>query len=116
MGGFAFGIPALFIGISSTLIGGAFLVGAFIDVVNNGGVSESHRKIPTALYTLTASVIMDMVLLKCAWAAPTDLLYFQSNDIPSVILAASFVLVIITMILVRKNSGPGTGLARIIRN
>jgi len=109
--GFDFGIPALFIAISSTLVGGAFLIAALLDVVRQGG-SRVGWNMPTAFYVLTSVVLMDMLALACLWAGPTDLLYSQSNYGSPIFLGASFLFIITTVILVRKRSGPGTGIIR----
>src|SRR6266700_3102799 len=104
--GFDFGIPALFIAISSTLVGSGVIVAALREFVREG-LSKAHWNIPTALYVLASAVAMDILALACLWASPPDLLYFQSNYGSPIFLVASFALVITTMFLAAKRSGPG---------
>jgi hypothetical protein len=88
---------------------GAFLIAALLDVLRQAG-SRVGWNMPTAFYVLTSAVLMDMLALARLWAGPTDLLYSRSNYGSPIFLGAGFVFIITNVILVRKRSGPGTGI------
>jgi hypothetical protein len=112
MGGLAFGIPARLISLSSILFGGASLLASLLDVIRQGG-GGIYRRIPMALYTLTAAVAFDMALLNWLGSPPSESLFIQSKAFPSLLIAWSSAFLIVTVILLRAKSGPGVGPLRI---
>jgi hypothetical protein len=109
MGGLAFGIPALFIGISSVLFGGPSLLASLLDVIRQGG-GGIYRRIPKAFYTFAAAVILDMELLNWLWySGPPRSLFVHSKFFFSLILVGSCAFLVITLFLLLGKSGPGVG-------
>jgi hypothetical protein len=106
MGGFAFGVPTTFISLSSVVMGAIFLTAALIDLSRKRR-SGVHRRIPKALYTFAAAVILDMALMGWLGSGPFESLFIQSKSFPSLLIAGSCSLLIITVLLLRTKSGPG---------
>jgi hypothetical protein len=99
MQGLNFGLPALLIGLSSTLVGGCFLLAAFSDVRSRGAT----RDIPAAFYTMLVAVVLDFVLPRCLWSGPGEMLY----ELCKLIFATNIGFLIATLVLARKIAVPG---------
>jgi hypothetical protein len=100
LSGFAL-IPLQFIAICSSLLGFFFVLIAWTDVAS-AQVTNSHGRIPIALYTFTASVLLDMAGLVCGFTISHDL----PDDRP-LLLVAAFVFLVISMVFVRRDPWPG---------
>lgn len=117
MEGFDFGIPALFLTYSTIGLGAMFMAAAWIEIVidrSNG----THWRIPTALYTFAASIGVEL-------AAPivlSHLPYYMTGRevlglklvacIWSCFLIASFMLLLVTLALARREVRP---IGRVVR-
>ena len=117
MEGFDFGIPALLLTYSTIGLGAIFVIAAWLNVIierSNG----MHWRIPAALYTLTASIGVEL-------AGPivlSHLPYYLTDRevlgcklvawIWSCFLTGSFMLLLVTVALAHREVGPG---GRIVR-
>jgi hypothetical protein len=107
----AFYLPALFVTVGTIGLGGLFLSLALADVVR-ASATNGHRGIPPALRIFSFAVFLDLIALVCLWMIPTALLNYEVIGTPlshlvwSLFLVASFVLVIISIVLAQKSSGP----------
>jgi hypothetical protein len=108
MGGLAFGVPTTFISLSSVVTGAIFLMAALIDI-SRKRTTGVHRRIPKALYTFAAAVILDTALMGWLGSGPFESLFIQSKTFPSLLIAGSCSFLIITVLFLRAKSGPGIG-------
>jgi hypothetical protein len=110
--GFAFFFPALFVTVGTIGLGGLFVLTAWADVVRASATPDQSRR-PAALFPFTAAVLLDLIGLVCLWMIPTAVLNYEVIGTPlshlvwSLFLVASFVFVIISMVLARKSLGSG---------
>ena len=108
--GFEFGIPALFVTAGTIGLGGFFVLMAWADTAR-ALATKDGRPIPPALYTFTASVCTDLLGLVVLSVIPFDLgnqYILGVRLVPCVyffFIITSFVLVTISLVLVRRDSG-----------
>jgi hypothetical protein len=108
--GFDFAIPALFVTVGTIGLGGFFGLLAWADTAR-ASVTEDGRRILPALYAFTASVCMDVLGLVVLSVIPFNLRnqYILGARLApcvySFFIIISFVLVIISLVLVRRDSG-----------
>jgi hypothetical protein len=109
--GFAFFFPALFVTVGTIGLGGLFVLTAWADRVRKSATTDHSRR-PTALFLFTAVVLLDLIGLVSLWMIPTALLNYEVIGTPlshlvwSLFLVASFVFVMISMVLAQKGFGP----------
>ncbi len=110
LSGFAL-IPLQFIAICSSLLGFPFVLVAWTNVAL-AQVKNAHERIPIALYTFTASVLLDMVGVVCGFTISHDLpddrpgMWLKGYVLP-LLLVVAFVFLIISMIFARRDSRRG---------
>ena len=114
-----FGLPEIFVAVFSILIGGVFVAMAWKDVVRVY-VTTANCRPPTALYAFTTSVFMYLMSLGSFVLIPDDILYYRhfaglqiSDCVLSLFVACGFLFLIISIVLVRRNSEPGTRMVAI---
>ena len=110
-GGFNLGVPAMFITMLTIGLGGLFVLIGWIIVLTDKG-ANTHWRNRTALYSLTASVGLELMGTIVLSQIPYDI---QDHEILgtrlvtfvwSCFLIASFVFVTTSMLLARKDIGP----------
>jgi hypothetical protein len=112
MQGFNFGIPAMFITMLTIVMGGLFVLVAWTNALTER-IANGHWSIPTALYAFTASVGLELaghVVLSDIPYGMTDREVLGVSLVAliwSCFLLASFILLLVSMALVRRNSEPG---------
>jgi hypothetical protein len=108
--GFDFGIPALFVTVGTIGLGGPFVLMAWADTAR-ALATKDVRKVPPALYAFTASVCTDVLGLVVLSVIPFDLRNQHiwgarlAPCVYSLFIISSFVFVIISLVLVRRDSG-----------
>jgi hypothetical protein len=108
--GFYFGIPAVFMTFSTIGLGGVFVLLAWFKIIK-GMIYNRHAQVSTALYTFTAAVGLQLVAVEALPAVPYGIqdrvvMGVQAQKlIGSSFLAASFVLLLVCMVLARRDGG-----------
>jgi len=116
--GLAVGLPELFIAVVSIFVGVPTVLIAWVDIINER-VTANNWRIPTALHAFTASVLMYLASLFSSRIIPSELLHDSTAGVRSVqyvmacFIICGFIFLIISMVLVRRNSGPGTRVLKI---
>jgi hypothetical protein len=104
-------LPLLFIAVCSSILGFIFLLITWPDVASVQVISP-HKRIPTALYAFTASVLLDMIGVVCGFTISHDLpddrpgMWLKGYVLP-LLLVGAFVFLIISMVFVSRDSWLG---------
>lgn len=97
----------------TALFGGMFVMAAWLDVVRKRATTADWR-IPTSLYPFTVSVILHPIAFIWLSSLPDGHQHvILTNSVMLFAIAGSFASLLVTMVLVRQNSGPGTGIVAI---
>jgi hypothetical protein len=109
LSGFAL-TPLMFVAVCSSLLGLIFVFIAWSDATSVQA-TNARGSLPTALYTFTASVLLDMIGVVCGFTISHDVpdrpgLWLKGYVLP-LLLVAAFVLLILSMALVRRDSWLG---------
>jgi hypothetical protein len=111
------GLPAMFITLFTIGLGGLFGLLAWTSV-SRERITLARRKIPAALHAFTASVGVELMGLIFLWTIPndaTDHEIFGTNLVSFIwccFLIAGFVLLLLSMVLVRVNGGDRDGFVK----
>jgi len=105
-------IPALFVTQFTIALGTPFLMWAWGEVIHER-ITKARWKIPTAVYLLTIAVLLDAVGEDSLHAPPNSWLDSPSNHICLWLMIGSFSALCLSLVLARKNSGPGVLAVRI---
>jgi hypothetical protein len=103
-----FALAASFLIYSMAIVGGLFVLFAWVDVVR-GRCAGSDWRIPTALYPFTISVALHPVAYICFISAAQGSARLMDSLMLSA-LAASFVCLLISLKIVRRNSEVRAGI------
>jgi hypothetical protein len=107
-------IPMMFVTVCTIGLGGLCALIAWRDVVYDWR-RTTHWKVSTALHTFSASVYLPLIgyLLLAVTSPGLQELYIQGISLAAVVylgvLAASFILVIISLLFVQRDSGSVRG-------
>jgi hypothetical protein len=105
--GLYFYVSGMFISVLTVALGGLFLVIGWAKVLI---APDSERgKTAISLSILTLAVLLDIIALSVVLLVPNDIKY----PVWLVFLIASFTSVIISTILVRRESGPEKGIVKV---
>jgi hypothetical protein len=108
------GIPMMLVTVCTIGLGGLFALIAWRDVVYDWR-RTTHWKVSTALHTFSASVYLPLIgyLLLAVTSPSSQERYIQGMPLAAVlylgVLAASFILVIVSMLFVQRDLGPAKG-------
>jgi hypothetical protein len=117
MDGFDFGIPATLLSYSTIGLGAVFIFLGWVFVVVNGATNRRWR-IPAALYALSAAVGIELTGLIVLSHLPyymtdQEILGFKLvSFVWSCFLIVSFGLVLLSVVLARRESGPASLILR----
>jgi hypothetical protein len=108
LNGFVFGFAAVVLMGSTTVVGGAFVVGIWLDMFRER-FSRREWRIPTSLYPFTISVAVHPIALTClGLVSDAHRPAMLTASIMLATVALSFALLLLTMIRLHRKSGPGT--------
>lgn len=100
--------------LSTAVVGGMFVLWAWVDVVVSRWRTKNGWKIPTALYPFSILVVWDSTAFAYLGSAAVRQLPAQESEALCLFLVvASFVFLLAAAIIVRRNSGPGKRLVAV---